>query len=81
MTPEQNLIATLKEAIAEVREHNSEYQHVTPDATIEKWLDILATCQKCHGQGNIYHEGWSKNGAPVCSPCNGTGKRPLREVI
>lgn len=81
MTPEQNLIAALKEAIALIREHDARTS-TNSDESIEKWLAVRVTCKACDGEGQYYHGSWVDCTAMApCQPCNGTGKRPLREVI
>lgn len=85
MTTEQHLIATLKEAIEAIREHDEHERTgcgALGDDLIEKWLAIRVRCRTCDGYGQIKAEYWQEDSPFVrCQTCNGTGKRPLSEVI
>ncbi len=82
MTPEQNLIAALKEAITAIRRmHNETPLHVCPESTIEKWLAVRVTCRTCDGGGRVCLHSWSLEQLVECQTCGGSGKRLLKDVI
>lgn len=78
MTPEQNLIAALKEAINAIHKHDDEGDSpcfVVDSDAIAKWLAIQVTCPKCEGSCT------DRRGRHGCRPCKGIGNVPLSEVI
>ena len=48
----ENLQNALRAAIREIRLHNEEYQHVTPDEMIERWEVLIGdrVVYECDGE-------------------------------